>query len=122
MVRVTRGVSILTCQRCPESMRFQNAARCIWSTNWPKPFANGASTYIGELTTLWTAAAGSKVWLKSPLGPKPTKFMRRGTITDRRFAARPEDGGKPTMVNGKVAPPTENDELKCGKDFPPSSR
>jgi hypothetical protein len=47
---------------------------------------------------LLTAAAGSKVTLMSPFGPKPKKFIRRGIITERNDALRPDFGGLPSMV------------------------
>ena len=51
----------------------------------------------------------------------PTKFMRSGTNTERRFAVLPEAGGNPTMVNGNVwpanllSPPMVKDEVGAGR-------
>jgi hypothetical protein len=42
---------------------------------------------------LLTAAAGSKVTLTFPFGPKPKKFIRRGMMTERNDAWRPDFGG-----------------------------
>ena len=64
-------------------MRFQNAARCIWSPNWPVPLAYFATRYSGDAAMLATAGAGSKLTLMSWLSPKKLKFIRSGMITER---------------------------------------
>jgi hypothetical protein len=45
-----------------------------------------------------TAGAGKKLTETFPFDPKPTKCIRKGTITERRLALRPDFGGKPSIV------------------------